>query len=57
MFTVEGGVYTDTSFSKLESDPESYGPFQSYDEAYMCWKSRTGWKVDICCHRLFIRAC
>jgi hypothetical protein len=54
MFKVTGGVYTDTTFTKLESDPEEYGPFQTYKEAYDVWKGKMGWKVDTCCHRLFI---
>jgi hypothetical protein len=57
MFTVSGGIYTDTTFSRLESDPEEYGPFASYKAAYTVWKSKMGWKVDICCHRLFIHSC
>lgn len=57
MFKVEGGVFTDTSFTKLESAPEEYGPFDTYEDAYWCWKSRVGWMVDNCCHRLFIREC
>lgn len=55
MFKVEGGVFTDTSFTKLESNPEHYGPFSSYTAALQCWKAKMGWKIDICCHRLFIK--
>jgi exonuclease III len=54
MYYVIGGVFTDTTFRTLESDKEQYGPFKTYDEAYTKWKSATGWKIDICCHRLFI---
>jgi hypothetical protein len=55
MYVVIGGVFTGTDFKDLETDTaEFYGPFETYEKAYICWKSRTSWKVDICCHRLYI---
>jgi hypothetical protein len=54
MYLVRGGVYTDTNFETLEGDEESYGPYPTYEEAVQTWKAKMGWKIDICCHRLFI---
>lgn len=56
MYIVEGGVYTDTTFTKLEPNTaERHGPFPTLDAAYKAWNTFTRWKLDICCHRLFIR--
>jgi hypothetical protein len=54
MFVVHGGEYADTSFTKLVSEEEVYGPFPTYKQALDQWSSATRWKVDICTHRLFI---
>ena len=57
MFKVEGGIFTNTDFSVLETDTkECYGPFETYAEAYDVWQSKTWSKVDTCCHRLRIVA-
>lgn len=56
MFIVRGGIFTDTTFKKLESKEERYGPFPTYEEARSKWQARMGWNVDVCCHRLFIEA-
>lgn len=53
-YIVRGGVFTDTSFKKLESKEERYGPFDDYGKAYDQWNSATRWNLDTCCHRLFI---
>lgn len=55
-YIVRGGVYTDTTFKKLEGREERYGPFDSYEKAVSQWRSGTGWNVDVCCHRLFIES-
>lgn len=56
MFVVEGGVYTDNSFSKLvEGKEESYGPFATHDEAFEVWQGRARANIDNCCHRLAIK--
>lgn len=54
MYFVRGGIFTDTTFKELESKEERYGPFSTYEEAKVKWKSQMGWNIDICCHRLFI---
>ncbi len=54
MFIVRGGIFTDTTFTKLESNEERYGPFPDYASAVRVWKSKMGWMVDTCCHRLFV---
>lgn len=54
MYIVRGGVYSDTSFTELESPEEKFGPFQSYEQARDKWKAQMSWKIDNCCHRLFI---
>jgi hypothetical protein len=55
MFIVSGGVYTDTTFERLEPGTrERYGPFTSYDDALNVWRGKMGWNVDNCMHRLFI---
>lgn len=57
MFIVRGGVFADTTFTKLgEGEKEErYGPFETYEKAREVWKARSSWKVDICEHRLFIK--
>lgn len=55
-FWVVGGEFTDTTFTELiPGTQERYGLFSSYDNAYKEWKAKTGWKVDNCHHRLFIK--
>ena len=54
MYFVRGGIFTDTTFTKLESKEERYGPFATYAEARAKWQGQMGWNIDICCHRLFI---
>lgn len=55
MYIVYGGVYKDTTFEELDyTTEEEYGPFNTYEEALAVWRGKTGWKVDICTHRLFI---
>ena len=54
-FIVEGGVYTDMSFTTVTPGTEEYyGPFDSFDEASAVWKGRMFAKVDVCPHRLHI---
>lgn len=55
MFYVEGGIYTDTDFQVMESAPESYGPFDNYEEAYNTWSGKARAQIDVCCHRLVIK--
>lgn len=55
MYNVVGGVWTDTSFKDITYGTEEfYGPFERYEDAEDCWRSRTWRNVDICSHRLFI---
>lgn len=56
MFVVEGGIYTDTDFKVVEPGTEEcYGPFETHCKAVEEWSGRARAKIDICCHRLFIR--
>lgn len=55
-FSIHGGVFTDTSFTTMEpGTEETYGPFQTREEAVNVWRGKMGWNVDNCTHRLFIR--
>lgn len=55
MYMVYGGEYVDTQFEELiPTTEEEYGPFDTYEEALSKWRSRMGWNVDNCHHRLFI---
>ncbi len=56
-FIVEGGVFTSTDFVEIEpGTEEKYGPFDDYKLAKAAWISGVfNSKIDICCHRLFIR--
>jgi hypothetical protein len=56
MYYVRGGVFTDTSFTKvIPGTEEEYGPFESYEQALTEWKRRTfTQKLDICTHRMKI---
>ena len=55
-YWVEGGVYTDGTFTALDptEPPEKYGPFDTKAEADQVWLGRTRQKIDICWHKLFI---
>jgi hypothetical protein len=57
MFSVDGGIFTDTTFTKVQPGTEEhYGPYKTYNQALECW--RTGMfnqKLDICTHRLLIK--
>lgn len=54
MYLVEGGHHSDFTFSKVEKY-ESYGPFDTYQEAYDAWKANMWRNVDDGQHRLFIK--
>lgn len=55
MFMIEGGVFTDTSFTQLvDGTREVYGPFKDRDQAVNVWRGRMGLMVDTCEHRLFL---
>ena len=53
MFYVYGGVYKDFTFSELETS-EVYGPFETYEDAIVAWKSNVWQNVDNALHRLTI---
>ena len=57
MYKVEGGIYKDTTFREVEEGTEeSYGPFETYKEAFTAWQRGTyTQKLDICTHRLKIK--
>lgn len=56
-YCVVGGHYTDTAFATLMPDCEleEYGPFDSYDDAYIKWSERAWRTVDICSYRFMIK--
>jgi hypothetical protein len=55
-FYVDGGVFTDTDWQKIEPGTEEvYGPYKTYEEALAKWRGAMGWKIDTCTHRLFIK--
>ena len=55
MFYVTGGVYTDFSWTTLEEGKEeNYGPYATYDEAYIKWLEIARFKVDNACHKVTI---
>lgn len=53
-FFVVGGVHADISFKKLAGEPERYGPFPTYADAFDCWKAKVWLNVDNALHRLVI---
>lgn len=53
-YYVNGGVYTDTSFTTLESAEEVYGPFPTYEEALSVWAGMARAQIDNCSHRLTV---
>lgn len=57
MYIVEGGVFTSTEFKEVEPGTEEcYGPFDSYELARAAWVGAMfSPKLDICCHRVFIK--
>jgi hypothetical protein len=56
VFHVVGGIYTDTSFTKLEPGqaPVRLGPFRTYHEARGPWRDLAARTIDICCARYWI---
>jgi hypothetical protein len=55
IWVVWGGIYTDTSFSKLEPGTEElHGPYHDEARALRAWRDETRRKVDIATHRLFV---
>ena len=55
IWVVWGGVFTDTSFSRLEAGTEElHGPFHDEAIALRVWRDETRRKVDIATHRLFV---
>ncbi len=53
-FLLEGGVYRDATFREVIT-PESYGPFDTYQEAETMWRGLMWSKVDNALHRLQIK--
>lgn len=47
-YFVEGGEYTSTDFNELVSDMKSFGPFETYKEAYDKWLEESWHDVDNC---------
>ncbi len=49
-FWVIGGEYTDTTFTKLMSHrkKKKYGPFRSYDQAFVVWSEKSWKAFDDC---------
>ena len=55
IWVVWGGVFTDTSFTKLEPGTEElHGPYHDEETAMRAWRDETRRKVDIATHRLFV---
>jgi hypothetical protein len=52
-YYVNGGVYADLNFDLLQT-LESYGPFDTYREAFDVWQAKARFNVDNACHRLEI---
>ncbi len=55
-YFVVGGIYKDTSFSKLKEglSEEKFGPYKTYDEAMKMWEKVSWDKVDDCYARYII---
>lgn len=53
-FYVDGGIYKDFTFS-VKVEPEFYGPFETYEDAYDVWKASVWSNVDNALHRLTIK--
>jgi len=55
-YVVVGGNYRNTKFDEFEDGVgESYGPFVSYDEAYVKWETESWRNVDNCHNRFEIK--
>lgn len=54
MYIVEGGHYSDFSFTDIERF-EQHGPFDTYQQAYDSWKRNMWLNVDDGQHRLEIK--
>ena len=56
LYIVKGGIYTNGDCLLLEpgTEPETYGPFSSLEEAMRVWQEQTRRNIDICWHKLFI---
>lgn len=55
MFYVEGGVYEDTTWTKIQPGTfEQHGPFPTREAAHDEWKARVWLNVDNALHRLKI---
>ena len=56
-YIVVGGVYVDTSFTKIApgETEEVYGPFDSYADAKVKWAERAWRTVDDCHARFTIK--
>lgn len=51
---VIGGVYTDGTFTALESAGECYGPYATTEEAHIAAKDIMRRNIDICWHKLWV---
>lgn len=54
IWKVVGGTFTDTTFSALTGRPESYGPFETREEALAAWKANAFANIDDCHHKLYL---
>lgn len=55
IFVVWGGVFTDTTWERLEPGTEElHGPYPDEETATRAWRDETRRKVDIATHRLFV---
>ncbi|PWS37879.1 hypothetical protein DFH01_00755 [Falsiroseomonas bella] len=55
IWVVWGGVFTDTSFTRLDPGTEElHGPFHDLASAERAWRDHMRRKVDIATHRLFV---
>lgn len=56
MYSVQGGIYTNTDFSEvIPGTEEIYGPFETMEEAREYWSARARANIDDCHHRLTIK--
>lgn len=52
-YFVEGGIFKDLADAvPLPGTEESYGPFETEQEADKVWRAKMSAKIDICNHRL-----
>jgi hypothetical protein len=55
IWVVWGGIFTDTSFTRLDPGTEElHGPFHDPAAAERAWRDEMRRKVDIATHRLFV---